>query len=284
MKSSSSTTQNEVDLTFQPTIFTSKDTNTKYKVQPGVKELTIQAGSVHVERYEKARLAKAEAEKKLYGTGKGKPVQTMRPGYSMKMASVQGRPNNTYITNKSADTHTSEMTTGNTTSSENTTVEDLPQRSGSNREEKSESAPAHDTGKTGVSGVSGVSDRELDGNRKGKQRVREKEKLEIDDDDIAAPEIDMTLKEMEEHLSIVQVLERERREWHAERAKLTHCIHLQQIELASRSSAAQETAALIAKEFARVIQSFEDRLEKVETRSEKELTQIKELLLKTVTR
>ena len=84
----------------------------------------------------------------------------------------------------------------------------------------------------------------------------------------------------EEHLSIVQVLERERREWHAERAKLTHCIQLQQIELAARSSAAQETAVLIAKEFARAIETFEERLEKVETRNEKELTEIKELLLR----
>ena len=85
----------------------------------------------------------------------------------------------------------------------------------------------------------------------------------------------MTVKDMEDHLSIVQVLEKERREWHAERAKLTHCIHLQQVELASRSAAAQETAALIAKEFARVIEGFEERILKVETANEREIGQLK---------
>ena len=89
------------------------------------------------------------------------------------------------------------------------------------------------------------------------------------DDFFGSPEGEMTIKDMEDHLSIVQVLEKERREWHAERAKLTHCIHLQQVELASRSSAAQETAALIAKEFARVIEGFEERLLKVETDNER---------------
>jgi len=38
-------------------------------------------------------------------------------------------------------------------------------------------------------------------------------------------------------LSIVELLERERREWHTERIKLIHCIHLQQLELAARASA-----------------------------------------------
>jgi hypothetical protein len=273
--SSSSSSTNEDDLTFQPTLFTSKDTNTKYKVQPKTKELTIHAGSVHVERYEKARLAKAEAEKKLYGTGKGKPVQTTRPGYSMKMAKVQGRSNN--------GGHTSvDESAGNSTSTENTTTEDTPSRSESHDEEKTESTTKNvdvDTqSATHDEGIIKESSSKGDGTRQPIDRA--KEKFEIDDDNIDMPEMDMTLKDMEEHLSIVQVLERERREWHAERAKLTHCIQLQQIELAARSSAAQETAALIAKEFARAIETFEERLEKVETRNEKELTEIKELLLR----
>ena len=42
--------------------------------------------------------------------------------------------------------------------------------------------------------------------------------------------------------SLMELLERERKEWHVERVKLVQCIHLQQLELASRASAAQETA------------------------------------------
>ena len=94
----------------------------------------------------------------------------------------------------------------------------------------------------------------------------------------------MTIKDMEDHLSIVQVLEKERREWHAERAKLTHCIHLQQVELASRSSAAQETAALIAKEFARVIEGFEERLLKVETDNERVIGELKGMVAELLTK
>ena len=43
------------------------------------------------------------------------------------------------------------------------------------------------------------------------------------------------------------MLERERKESHAERVKLIHCIHLQQIELTQRAVASHEKAAEIAK-------------------------------------
>lgn len=45
------------------------------------------------------------------------------------------------------------------------------------------------------------------------------------------------------------MLERERKESHAERVKLIHCIHLQQIELTQRAVASHEKAAEIAKVF-----------------------------------
>ena len=72
---------------------------------------------------------------------------------------------------------------------------------------------------------------------------------------------------------------------HKERSKLIHCIHLQQVELTERTSAGifyiillndennfnsnwillgQEYAANIAKEFAKVIESFEERLIAIE--------------------
>ncbi len=64
---------------------------------------------------------------------------------------------------------------------------------------------------------------------------------------------------------IVELLERERREWHTERIKLLHCIHLQQLELNQRSISAHERAADIAKEFASAIEKFEERLVSVES-------------------
>lgn len=79
----------------------------------------------------------------------------------------------------------------------------------------------------------------------------------------------------EEELTIVEVLERERRQWHAERIKLIHCIHLQQLELTASSSAAQERASSIAKEFARAIEGFEERLVNMESNVQKELMAIK---------
>lgn len=272
--SSSSSVEKNEHMTFKPTIFTSNDTSSKYKVQPKTKELTIQAGSVHVERYAKARLSKAEAEKKLYGTGKAKPVQTTRPGYSLKMATSaqsSSRPN------RSVDTQAFNVTTTiNTTSSDNSTAEE-PRRNESHGKEKLErSATKQVPG--GQESRNNVLDTTVDGRKMREQQSADR--VDMDNEDIATPGMDMTLRDMEEHLSIVQVLERERREWHAERAKLTHCIHLQQIELASRSSAAQETAALIAQEFARVIKSFEERLEKVESTTHKELAHIKDILVK----
>jgi hypothetical protein len=45
----------------------------------------------------------------------------------------------------------------------------------------------------------------------------------------------------------IEILERERKEWHRERIKLVHCIHQQQLELAQRAAAAHDKATEIAK-------------------------------------
>lgn len=74
---------------------------------------------------------------------------------------------------------------------------------------------------------------------------------------------------------MVELLEKERREWYAERMKLIQCIHLQQLELTQRSSAAHEVAVDIAKEFARVIEGFEERLANIEDNVGKEISSIK---------
>jgi hypothetical protein len=52
--------------------------------------------------------------------------------------------------------------------------------------------------------------------------------------------------------SLIEMLERERKESYTERVKLIHCIHLQQIELTQRAVASHEKAAEIAK----VLSSF----------------------------
>lgn len=80
-----------------------------------------------------------------------------------------------------------------------------------------------------------------------------------------------------DEFSVVRQLERERREWHTERVKLVHCIHLQQVELAQKASAANERAAEIAKEFARAIEGFEERLVAVESNVQKEIMAIKSI-------
>jgi len=56
---------------------------------------------------------------------------------------------------------------------------------------------------------------------------------------------------------------------------LIQCIHLQQLELSQRSVAAHERAADIAKEFARAIECFEERLVSVEGTVQKEIMSIK---------
>lgn len=46
---------------------------------------------------------------------------------------------------------------------------------------------------------------------------------------------------------IIEMLERERRQWQAERERLIQCIHLQQLEMSQRALAAHERAVDIAK-------------------------------------
>ncbi len=74
---------------------------------------------------------------------------------------------------------------------------------------------------------------------------------------------------------IIELLERERRQWQDEREKLIQCIHLQQLELTQRSMAAHERAVDIAKDFARLIGAFEERLVAVETNVQKEIASLR---------
>ncbi len=253
---------------YQPVMFTQSDfSKNKYKVAPRTKELTITAGSMHVERYERARQAKAEGERKLYGMGKAKPVQTLRSGYSANMlgSTIYKRPSR-QTSSESDSGEGLQVTTSESVDEEK--VEQKPMQYSSSAEKLDLHPPSEEKEVSEESG--GYS-----GSYSKSAAPAPASQPTLDDDILASPHGQMTVKDMEDHLSIVQVLEKERREWHAERAKLTHCIHLQQVELASRSAAAQETAALIAKEFARVIEGFEERILKVETANEREIGQLK---------
>lgn len=76
---------------------------------------------------------------------------------------------------------------------------------------------------------------------------------------------------------IIELLERERKQWQMEREKLIQCIHLQQLELTQRSVASHERAVDIAKEFARAIEAFEERLVSVESNVQREIMSIKSI-------
>ena len=60
--------------------------------------------------------------------------------------------------------------------------------------------------------------------------------------------------------TLIEMLERERLQWQRERLSLVSCIELQQRELSRRASAVHEKATEIAKEFAKTIEMFEERL------------------------
>eukprot|EP01033_Poteriospumella_lacustris_P005832 gene5832-4186_t len=74
---------------------------------------------------------------------------------------------------------------------------------------------------------------------------------------------------------IIEMLERERRQWQAERERLIQCIHLQQLEMSQRALAAHERAVDIAKDFTKLIETFETRLETVESNVQKELSSLR---------
>jgi hypothetical protein len=81
--------------------------------------------------------------------------------------------------------------------------------------------------------------------------------------------------ELTEEETLVEMMQRERRDWHNERTKLVHCVHIQQLELMQRAAASHERAGEIAKEFARTIDKFEERLYNVEANVQKEIIAIK---------
>lgn len=80
---------------------------------------------------------------------------------------------------------------------------------------------------------------------------------------------------------LVEVIERERRQWHEERMELLKCIHMQQVELNQRSIAAHERATEIAKELAKTIELFDARLFAVENSSKDQSNQ-SSLILKSL--
>lgn len=247
------------ELTFQPVFYTSKDTARKFKVTEKVGALTAVSGSAHVDRFKKASELKEEAHRRLYGTGVGgypsknkRAVGQLKGAYSYgggaEEAAVSGREEGGDAMPPSYESHQPDGLSGYAV------VHDPPHGRDASR---SPNRHASSSSSSGSGGGGGRGD--------GFQQQQ----------GFALPAHNAA-----DDYAVVELLERERREWHLERVKLLQCVHLQQLELAARASAAQETAAAIAKEFANSIESYELRLLAVETGVQKELAEIKELLQK----
>ena len=81
----------------------------------------------------------------------------------------------------------------------------------------------------------------------------------------------------EDDETLIEMIDRERRDWHKERMQFVQCIQLQQVELEQRAVAAHDRAAEIAKEFARAIGGFEERLCAIEDHVHKETMGLKSI-------
>jgi hypothetical protein len=221
--------------------FTSKDTLHKFPVSDKVGNLTAYAGANHVDRYEKARQMKEEAERKMYG--KKKPTTNSQRSTHLYSTQVK----NIITTN----TNSNYSNTNSTQDSTGMVIDDLAM---------------------GTPAVNGADGGGMDGS--GPFTYADLHNNNSNQD-VRAADVEAALAR---EFSVVEVLERERREWAAERIKLVQCIHLQQMELAARASAAQETAATIAKEFASTIEVYEERLLNVEAMVMMEMKDMKALL------
>ena len=275
--------KDEEDMTFQPIFFTSKDTSRKFRVNEKVETLTTVAGNHHVDRFKKAAQLREEAHRKLYGqvssmgNGKGQGVGK-NPRPISPQASKHSHPHSGYSTtgmparSSSSSSSSSSYSTnaGSNANTQSTSPFTSPrsflhaQASGGGGEESLSvnygASVIQEATKAAMLGATGTGAGALAYN------------MQAQLDASAAAEAD--------DYSVVELLERERREWHAERTKLVQCIHLQQLELAARASAAQETAGTIAKEFAVSIEDYEARLMAVEGQVQRELGDIKDMLRK----
>lgn len=74
-------------------------------------------------------------------------------------------------------------------------------------------------------------------------------------DPSAGPEHNFNFEEY-----LIDMIERERREWDDERAKLKFCIYLQEQELNEKAAAAEERAQVLTKEFMEARTQSEERL------------------------
>lgn len=251
--------------TFQPHFHTSKDTNNKYKVNERARELTVASGSRHIERQQHAREVKEENEKKILGQFKktSKEKNKDRHDASLNVCGdgyvhhMSGNPDDEY-------------------SSLNINVSTNEAKSDANDEESNLDTPDNNNNTTSREEGDVKEDKEVPP-LPSSQISSPLASFKLPDDQYTdLPKIFDTELNMDE-VSIVQLLERERQSWHAERLQLAQCIHLQQRELQERSSAAQETAAMIAKEFARAIETFEQRIVAIESTVEKEVKGIREV-------
>lgn len=252
--------EKEKECTFAPTIFT-----VPVKEFDGTaRRLTDESGKAHIARQAKARKEKVEQQSKVMWKGLRKSS-----GGGLPTSTAAGAPNS-----KNSVISISRETLGMT----QTKGADGEGSGGSSREDlqgEMERAHAPTQGHNSHPGyglgVLGGANNLESGLHPHDSPLSNLMRTSLEGDDA-------DLHSMQDDISVVEILERERRQWHAERIKLIHCIHLQQLELAARSSAAQERATDIAKEFARAIDGFEQRLVAMETNSQKELQAIRSVV------
>ena len=286
------------DIPFAPTFFTSKDTVRKFPVSERVGALTAQAGDTHVERFAKARLMREEAERKVLGKKSGKPSP------ATVTAAVPGNCSNPHISSsvqaqsqEQANYAQSSYTSTTGKGDEKGPTSSVGDGSGSPTRLVSEtetrgSYPAHTHTYYPVDGTYEAAGLDLDVDAAAAGAVTPAtagvqtaaigitaQQLQEELDRCTAEAAEVAEENAAREFALMELLEKERKAWHSERVKLVQCIHLQQLELASRASAAQETAVTIAKDFASTIERYEERLLGVESRVQSELVDIKTLLV-----
>jgi hypothetical protein len=297
--------KDDEDVTFQPVFFTSKDTSRKFRVTEKVETLSAVAGSHHVDRFKKAAQLREEAHRKLFGgptasataaaaasasvtAGNGSSATLKKAAKLGTVGAGSGMQNTGYasigLRTGTATTGTAAYYSGAGTGFMGSGDDALPvphppvEESRSSSSSSSGSSSSSNTADIGTLPVPSSAAAAAPPNAWGGCPSYRMPHNAAASDASAFASTSPSPSPSADDYAVVEILERERREWHAERTKLVQCIHLQQLELAARASAAQETAGAIAKEFAASIEEYEARLVLVESSVQRELEEVKDML------
>lgn len=233
------------ECTFHPTYYTQLHSVPEF--EGSAKTLTKISGDNHVRRQEKARMNRKYTEER----------GQWQPSKKTKVHAHSGTSGTGPLDRSAGDGHLRQASAASVDSMAN----NVHSRQGSN-------SPTHSPG--------GVPP-ELPAEFLRKSQMSHAGSVNEDFEESFMPTGFSDHQQNMEEFTLVRQLEQERKEWSEERCKLMHCLHLQQLELTQRASAAQQRAGEIAKEFARAIEEFETRLLSVETNVQKEILVIKNI-------